>query len=107
MLNAETKMLQPRPDIRKTHHTLGAHPALTVVAEVRLERNCGLNSFDLQIQMIRSSNIAYVKHECNHLPTLASLSQGGSRGDEAGDIRTLSGGISHLPEHCTLPESFL
>lgn len=48
-----------------------------------------------------------MKHECNHLPTLASLSQGGRRGDRGGDIRTLSGGISHRPEHYTGPVSFL
>lgn len=36
---------------------------------------------------------------------IASVSQG--EGDGAEDIGTLSGGISHRPEHYTLPVSFL
>lgn len=98
MLNAETKNATGTSRHQVTHHILRAHPALLVVAEVRLERNSGRKLFELQIQMIESNNTAYTKHECNHLPTLASLSQG-ERGDGAGDIRTLSGGISHRPEH--------
>lgn len=37
------------------HHILRAHPALTVVAEVRLESNSGLKLFELQIQMIHEA----------------------------------------------------